>query len=313
MVGNIRWTRTSREARVQEQRSRRVSVNALLGALRPLQWTKNAIVLAAVVFSGELFDAEQLARAGVAAVIFCIVSSGVYLINDLRDVEADRAHSQKRHRPIAAGLVTPTQGILVAATLFLIAFVAACQLGISFLLVVLTYIALMTAYTYGLKRLAILDVFAIASGFVLRAVAGAVAINAPISPWLYVCTMLLALFIGFGKRRHELMLLEGEATRHRANLDIYSVSLLDQIIGIVASSTVMVYSLYTFDAPNVPRNHTMMLTIPFVVYAIFRYLYLLQRRDLGGAPEVLLFTDIPLLACIVGWAFGTVAILYFML
>ncbi len=312
MTGGIRQTCTSPEASRRGRLGRRVNAIALLWALRPLQWTKNALILAAVVFSGELFAAEQLVRAVAAAVIFCAVSSGVYLINDLRDVEADRLHAKKRHRPIAAGLVTPAQAMLVAATLCLIGFVAAGQVGMSFLAIVLGYVLLMTAYSYGLKRVVILDVFAIAAGFVLRAVAGAVAIDVPISPWLYVCTMLLALFIGFGKRRHELTSLAGEAARHRANLDAYSVSLLDQIIGIIAASTVMVYSLYTFDAPNVPRNHAMMLTIPFVVYAILRYLYLLQRRDLGGAPEVLLFTDRPLLACIAGWGFSTVAILYLM-
>ena len=156
----------------------------------------------------------------------------------------------------------------------------------------------------------IVDVFAIAAGFVLRAVGGAVAIAVPISPWLYVCTMLLALFLGFGKRRHELATLQQEAVNHRANLASYSLPLLDQIIAVVASATVMAYSLYTFDAPNVPDNHAMMLTIPFVVYAIFRYLYLIYRRDLGGSPEVLLVTDRPLFLSIIGWALTSIAILY---
>jgi 4-hydroxybenzoate polyprenyltransferase len=167
----------------------------------------------------------------------------------------------------------------------------------------------MIAYSYGLKRLVILDVFAIGTGFVLRAAGGAVAIAVPISPWLYVCTMLLALFIGFGKRRSEIVLLEGQAGRHRANLDAYTIGMLDQIIGIVSSATVMAYSLYTFDAASVPENKSMMLTIPFVLYAIFRYLYLVHRHNLGGSPEVLLFTDRPLLLCIVGWGISSIVIL----
>ena len=170
--------------------------------------------------------------------------------------------------------------------------------------------ALMVAYSYRLKQLVIIDVFAIAAGFVLRAAGGAVAIEVPISPWLYVCTMLLALFLGFGKRRHELSTLQAAAVHHRANLDSYSIPLLDQIIAVVASATVMTYSLYTFDAATVPENHAMMLTIPFVVYAIFRYLFLMYRKDQGGSPEVLLVTDAPLLICLVGWAISSLAIVY---
>ena len=310
MRGVARRALASPTRLTREHLARPANLRALLGALRPLQWTKNAVVVAALVFSGELFDLGSLARAVAAVVVFCCVSSGVYLVNDLRDVEADRVHPQKRHRPIAAGLVAPTHAALAAAALFVIAFVAAWQVRPPFLAVVLGYVALMVAYSYGLKRLVILDVFAIAAGFVLRAVGGAVAIAVPVSPWLYVCTMLLALFIGFAKRRHERTSLEAEAGYHRANLEAYSVPLLDQIIGIVASATVMAYALYTVDAPNLPGNHAMMLTIPFVVYALFRYLYLIHRRDLGGAPEALLFADRPLLGCIAGWGLISVAILY---
>ena len=287
-----------------------VRLPPLIRSLRPLQWTKNAVVFAALVFSGELFEVGSLLRTLVAAAVFCCASSAMYLVNDLRDVEGDRVHPRKRHRPIAAGLITPSQAAAAAAVLFGIAVAGAWLVGVPLLAVVLAYVALMVAYSYGLKRLVILDVFAIAAGFVLRAVGGAVAIDVPVSPWLYLCTLLLALFIGFGKRRHELTSLEAEAVRHRANLEAYSVPLLDQITGVVASAIVMAYSLYTFDAPNVPSNQAMMLTIPFVVYAVFRYLYLTQRRDLGGAPEVLLFADRSLLACIVGWGVTSVAILY---
>jgi 4-hydroxybenzoate polyprenyltransferase len=172
------------------------------------------------------------------------------------------------------------------------------------------YIGLMVAYSYGLKRVVILDVFAIAAGFVLRAAGGAVAIDVPISPWLYVCTMLLALFIGFGKRRHELTSLHDAAALHRANLSAYSLPLLDQMISVIASATVMAYSFYTFDAASVPRNHAMMLTIPFVAYAIFRYLYLIHHDDRTGSPETLLFADAPLFICIASWGVTSVVILY---
>ena len=244
----------------------------LLRALRPLQWTKNALVLAALVFAEQLFRLEPALRGVLAAAVFCAVSGAVYLLNDLRDIAADRVHPKKRHRPIAAGLVSPARAGAAAVLLVAAAVLGAGLLGAGFLAVVLGYVALMVAYSYGLKRLAILDVFAIAAGFVLRAAGGAVAIDVPVSPWLYVCTMLLALFLGFGKRRHELTSLAGAAAAHRANLAAYSVPLLDQLIGVVASATVMAYAFYTFDAPNVPGNHAMMLTVPFVLYAIFRYL-----------------------------------------
>ena len=285
------------------------SLPALLRALRPLQWTKNGVVFAALVFDGRLFEAAALAQAVVAVVVFCCISSAGYLVNDLRDVESDRLHPEKRRRPIASGELTTQRALAVAGALFGVALAAAWLVRPEFLGVALSYVALTVAYSLGLKRMAILDVFAIATGFVLRAAAGAVAIASEISPWLLVCTMLLALFIGFGKRRHELASL-ADATGHRANLGDYSLPLLDQIIGIVASATVVAYSLYTFDAA-VPGNYAMMLTIPFVLYAIFRYLYLIHRRELGGTPEALLFSDRPLFACIVAWGVTSVLILYF--
>lgn len=283
---------------------------ALWRALRPLQWTKNGLVFAALVFDQHVFEAARLIESVGAALVFCAVSSGVYLVNDLRDAEQDRQHPRKRHRPIASGEVSTRDAVLTAAALFGGGLAASWLVRPAFTGVILGYLALMIVYSYGLKRLVILDVFAIAAGFVLRAAGGAVAIAVPISPWLYVCTMLLALFVGFGKRRHELASLETAAGRHRLNLDAYSLPMLDQIIGIVAAATVMAYSLYTFDSPAVPDNHAMMLTIPFVVYAIFRYLYLIHKHDLGGSPEVLLFADRPLLLCIVGWGLASLVILY---
>jgi 4-hydroxybenzoate polyprenyltransferase len=282
----------------------------IVRAMRPLQWTKNGIVAAALVFDRKIFELEPALRSLLAILCFCAVSSAIYLINDLKDIEADRHHPTKRFRPIAAGEVSPRFALAVAVSLLAAALAGAAINGLGFLAVIAGYAALMVAYSAGLKQLVILDVFAIAAGFVLRAAGGAVAIDVPISPWLYVCTLLLALFLGFGKRRNELSTLDAAAVRHRANLEAYTIPFLDQLISVVASAVVMAYSIYTFAATNVPENHAMMLTIPFVAYAVFRYLFLIHRRDLGGSPEILLFTDRPLLLCILGWGLTSVAILY---
>jgi len=287
-----------------------VRLPAMLRAMRPLQWTKNALVFAAVLFAHKIFEPEPLLRSSAAALIFCAVSSGIYLINDVRDAEQDRLHPRKRYRPIAVGELAPRTAALTAGTLLACGLLGALAIGLEFAGVIAGYIALMIAYSYGLKRVVILDVFAIAAGFVARAAGGAVAIDVPVSPWLYVCTGLGALFIGFGKRRNELVTLEGMAGQHRANLDAYSLPLLDQIIAIVSAAMIISYSLYTFDAPSVPQNHALMLTIPFVLYAIFRYLFLVYQKQLGGSPEVLLVTDRPLLLCISGWGVASLLIVY---
>jgi 4-hydroxybenzoate polyprenyltransferase len=299
-----------RAAGSEARTSPRETAVALGLALRPKQWTKNAVVFAAVVFDLHLFRASTFATSLGAFVCFCLASSVVYLVNDLQDIESDRAHPLKRLRPIAAGRVTPQLVWLTVGALLLVAVPLALALRPAFALVLAGYLALMAAYTYRLKHMVLLDVFAIAAGFVLRAAGGAVALDVPISPWLYVCTVLLALFIGFGKRRHELLLLEGAAGAHRRNLDEYTPELLDQFILITAAATIMAYSLYTFVASNVPDNHTMMLTIPFVLYAVFRYLFLIHRRNGGGSPEQLLLTDHALLASIALWGISCVAILY---
>ena len=283
---------------------------ALLRGMRPHQWIKNGLVLAPLLFDQQLFDGRRVWLSLGAVVAFSLVASGVYLVNDIRDAESDRHHPSKRFRPIAAGELSITTAWLVAATCIAASLVISVLVRPAFMAVIATYALLMIGYSAGLKRIVILDVFAIAAGFVLRAVGGAVAIDVPISPWLYVCTMLAALLIGFGKRRHELGLLGEQATHHRANLEAYSVALLDQFISIVAASTVMAYALYTFDAAAVPRNQTMMLTLPFVIYGIFRYLYLIYRRDLGGTPEALVFQDRPLLGSVIGWAVASTLILY---
>jgi len=283
---------------------------ALLQAMRPLQWTKNGLVFAALVFDRKFTDFSTVMVSILAAICFCAASSTIYLINDVRDIERDQLHPRKRHRPIASGRITPRQALIAAAVLEIFSITVAVLISPAFALVILGYLVLMVAYTLELKQLAIIDVFAIAAGFVLRAAGGAIAIDVPVSPWLYACTMLLALLIGFGKRRSELASLGGAAVAHRPSLGEYTLVLLDQYLSILAASTVIAYSLYTFDAAAVPRNHAMMLTIPFVVYAIFRYLYLVQRSELGGAPEALLFADKPLLISIIGWGLASAIIIF---
>lgn len=288
----------------------RSNLLAYFAAMRPKQWTKNAVVFAALVFDLKLFEMSRLATVIGAFICFCLASSAVYVFNDLRDAESDRQHPRKRLRPIASGQIGNQAAWVLVAMLLLVSIPVAVMLRPAFAAVVVGYLALMTIYTVVLKHLVLVDVFAISAGFVMRAAGGAVVLDIPISPWLYVCTVLLSLFIGFGKRRHELLLLESSAAAHRRNLDEYSSELLDQFITITAAATIMAYSLYTFEADTLPENHTMMLTIPFVLYAIMRYLFLVHRRDGGGSPEQVLLTDLPLLGCISLWGIVAVAILY---
>lgn len=286
------------------------SARAYLQSMRPKQWTKNALVFAALVFSHNLFEFRPILEVIVAFLCFCMASSAVYLLNDLRDRESDRRHPVKRFRPIAAGQVPVEHAMGLAALLAVGSLAIAFFITPIFAGIIAGYMLLNASYSFYLKHFVIIDVFSIAAGFVFRAAGGAVVLDVPISPWLYVCTAVLALFVGFGKRRHELTLLEGDAAAHRRNLDEYSPALLDQFIVITAGATVMAYSLYTFVADNLPENHLMMATIPFVLYGIFRYLYLVQQRQEGGAPEQLILTDLPLLGSVFLWGVASVTILY---
>jgi 4-hydroxybenzoate polyprenyltransferase len=291
-------------------RVRHSSLSALASAVRPTQWTKNAIVFAAVVFGGRLGEPTTLAMVMAAAGCFCLASSTVYLINDIQDIAADRQHPHKRFRPIASGRVSVPLAWMTAAMLLVGSLPVAFLLRPAFGAVILAYLVLMAGYSFVLKKYVIIDVFVIAMGFVLRAAGGAIVIDVPISPWLYVCTILLSLFIGFGKRRNELVVLGNASGSHRRNLEDYSIEMLDQLIVITAAATIMAYSLYTFAAPSLPGNHMMMVTIPFVLYAVFRYLFLVQHRNAGGSPEKVLFNDSPLLSSIALWGAACVAILY---
>lgn len=288
----------------------------LLRAMRPKQWVKNGILFFPLAFTlneyWTLFSAEMYRYAGLATlgfIIFCILSSAVYLINDVADVEKDRLHPTKRNRPIAAGKVSTSTALAAAAVLTIACLAAGFALSVPFGLVAAAYFVLQLGYTYVLKHIVLLDVFAIAAGFVLRAVAGAVVMQVAISPWLYLVTVLLSLFLGFSKRRHELILLNDQAINHRQILSEYTPELLDQILSVVTSSTVMAYSLYTFTYEKLPRNHAMMVTIPFVLYGIFRYLYLVHLKNAGGSPEEILLGDRPFLINIVLWMLSVVVIL----
>jgi 4-hydroxybenzoate polyprenyltransferase len=286
-------------------------LRALIKTMRPRQWTKNAFVLAAVVFDRQLTNPVALINALVAFVLFCLLSSVVYIINDIADVQADRLHPIKRNRPIASGrLPIP---VAIGAAVFLIIFTipAAYLLSPTFAAIAVAYFVINIAYSHWLKHVPLVDVFIIAAGFVLRVAAGVSVINVErFSPWLYVVTTLFALYIGFGKRRAELTLPVEEGGPTRRVLDGYTIPFLDQLIIIVSATTIVAYSLYTFSAPNLPTNHAMMFTIPFVVYGIFRYLYLLQVKLEGGAPEELLLTDRPLQIAIMLWGLSVLVIFY---
>ncbi len=304
--------------RIFPPRSASISVEArsfarsLLVSVRPEQWTKNLLVFAAPLFGRLLLDATAVAHASAAFVIFCALSGAVYLINDVADREADRRHPAKANRPIASGTLLPAAAISVAAALAALALVAAALLGRSFFVAAAAYFALQSLYSGPLKRLVILDVLTIAIGFVLRAVAGALAVSVPISHWLLVCTILLALFLALAKRRHEIVLLTDDATTHRQILQEYSPYLLDQMIAIVAAATIMGYALYTVSAETIAKFGTdqLLFTLPFPIYGVFRYLYLVHQRHGGGSPAELLLQDQPLLACVVLWVLAVLAILY---
>ncbi len=297
---------------MSSRRGGRLPFLSLLISLRPGQWTKNLFVFAALVFAQRLNDPEAVLRASIVFVLFCALSGAVYLVNDVSDREQDRRHPVKKHRPIAAGEVSPGLALAVAAVLGLAALGGAFMLGFPFFAIAATYVVLLSFYSLFLKHLVILDVLTVAAGFALRAAAGAAAIHVPISHWLIVCTTLLALFIALSKRRHELTLLTDTATDHRPILGDYTPYLLDQMISVVTASTVIAYAFYTISPETTQKFGTdlLSLTIPFPLYGIFRYLYLVHRRDQGGSPAELVVNDRPLLICVGLWALSVILIIY---
>lgn len=284
---------------------------ALLKTMRPKQWVKNIFVFAALVFDEKLFNLPFLLRTSAAFVLFCLISSTVYMINDIADREKDRQHPTKRTRPLASGELSPQAAWAGAAVLFALSVGGAFALDVALGAVILGYFVMQAGYSFFLKNLVIVDVLTIAAGFLLRVQAGVITAQAArFSPWLYICMTLLALFLGIGKRRGEIILLAGNAENHRRVLDEYNVRFLDEMIAMVTSSTVMAYSLYTFSAPNLPANHSMMLTIPFVLYGLFRYLYLIHVRGAVEPPDQLVLKDKALMCNFLLWGVAVVAILY---
>jgi 4-hydroxybenzoate polyprenyltransferase len=288
-----------------------INIYGLLRTLRPRQWIKNGFVFIALVFDQKLTNWPLLLRTVFAFVLFCMISSAVYIINDLADIEKDRQHPKKKRRALPSGQLQPWFAILAAVGISAVCLALSFWLDLYFGLIILSYFLLNLAYSFALKNVVIIDVMVVASGFVLRVAAGVVVAEAErFSPWLYVCTIFLALFLAIGKRRHELSYLAEGANNHRKILNEYSIDYLDQMNQLVTTGVVIAYSLYTFSATNLPSNHAMMLTIPFTIYFVFRYQYLIHIKGEGGAPEMLLYTDLPLLLDLVLWGIAILLIMY---
>lgn len=283
----------------------------ILRTMRPRQWPKNIFLLAGLVFDGQLTNFNALSITLVSVGLFCLASSLVYIINDLTDIETDRLHPDKKKRPLASGQLSKNAAIIAAVVLFILVFPTSFILNINFGLIISGYFVLMLAYSLWLKRIPIIDVMIIAAGFVLRVAAGVVIITInQFSPWLFVATTFLALFIALGKRRAEIDTLESVADAHRQVLKGYSLEMLDQMLTIILATTMMTYCLYTFASPINPGNHVMMLTIPFVIYGLLRYLFLIRMHHIGGAPEEIVLTDLPMQIAIGLWGLTVIIILY---
>jgi len=286
-------------------------LSALLKTMRPRQWTKNGFVFFGLVFDKQLFLREPFLRTLEGFVLFCLISSAVYIFNDITDIEADRRHPEKKNRPLASGELPVRFALGTAVILSLFALIPGYLLDPVFSGTLAVYLIVNLLYSSWLKHIPILDVLIVSSGFVLRVGAGVALITVErFSPWLYVITTLFSLYIGLGKRRAEMNLLAQGASAHRKVFDGYTIPLLDQYITIVSGMTIITYSLYTFSAPNVPENHSMMLTIPFVVYGIFRYLQLIQTGHAAGAPDEVALKDRPLQVTVLLWGLAVIAVFY---
>ena len=295
-----------------ETLSLRRTVRGLLIELRPKEWTKNLLIFTGLIFSRSLTDAHNIWICILGFAIFCSASSGVYLFNDLCDIKEDREHPIKKNRPLASGALNVNFARFVMILLFAAAAFGALWLNHGFALIIGIYLTTCLTYSLKLKDIVILDVILIASGFVLRAISGAIIIGVEVSEWLVLCTSMVALLVGFGKRRHELVLLEETAENHRRSLSDYSISFLDSIMNICAGAAVLTYALYTRDDETIARvgSRAMLLTIPFVVYGVFRYLFLIHKRKTGGDPVQLLFRDRPTLLNLVLWILASGAVIY---
>jgi len=279
--------------------------------MRPKQWAKNIFVFAGLFFDGKLLNPKSFALSIAAFAVFCCVSSAIYLVNDLVDIEQDRLHPKKRFRPLASGELEQSTARVAAIVLLVISLATSLAISPLFAVVVAIYAVIMLLYSFKLKHVVIIDVLIVAAGFVLRVWGGTVVVDvARFSPWLYVCTSLLALFIAVSKRRNELVTMGEGASDHRAVLNGYNLTFIDTLISVIISTALAAYSFYTFSAPNLPENHAMMLTIPFVLYGIMRYMYLVYVKEMGGAPEEIALSDRPLIICILLWALTAGIVIY---
>ncbi len=281
-------------------------------SLRPKQWIKNGALFAPLLFSQNLLNGPLFIKTLEAFGLFCLLTGAVYILNDLKDLKEDRQHPVKRNRPLASGRVNPTLAGIIAFLILILSFLIGWRISIRLTQIMAAYLLLQILYTLYLKHLVILDIFSIAAGFVFRVVAGGLAIGVQLSPWLLICTMLLSLFLAMAKRRHELVFLKEDAADHRGILKEYSPYLLDQMMGVVTATTVMSYALYTISEETIAKFHTpnLIFTVPFVLYGIFRYLYLVHQKVEGGRPEEILLTDRPLLLTVLGWTITVLVVLY---
>jgi len=287
-------------------------LTSLVRLARPTQWLKNGILLAPLIFAGEITHRAKVVEALLATAIFCALSSAIYVFNDIVDCDKDKLHPLKKERPIASGAISRPAAVVLMVILIAIGIAASWFFNSKFLALAVTFTALNLLYTIWLKNIVIVDAMTVAISFVIRAYAGAFAINVPISKWLVINTLALALFLAFGKRRHELVFLDETAAAHRKALIKYSPYLLDQLIGVVTPTVVVMYMLYSF-SPEVSQKlgtENLFLTIPFVVYGIFRYLYLIHREAKGGSPTKVLLTDTPILLTVVLWILTVIVVLY---
>ncbi len=297
----------------QTQTGNRTLSSQLIGlirTMRPKQWTKNAFIFVALLFDGKVLNPDYLFITVAGFILLCLTASSVYLFNDLSDVEADKLHPKKRNRPLPSGQLSKGLALSAAILLPIISIPLSFVLNPIFGAILVGYLLLQIGYTFRLKHLVLIDVLTIATGFVLRVGAGVALVDVErFSPWLYIFTTMLALFLGFAKRRQELVLLDGKRGT-RMILEEYSIPLLDQLLMIVTATTIMTYALYTFSAEGLPENHLMMLTVPFVIYGIFRYLYLIQVRKITETPDEVLLKDAPMLAAVGAWALSVFLVLY---
>lgn len=283
-------------------------IAAYIKLLRPKQWVKNLFVIAPLIFAKHVFEYNYIVKIVAAFILFCLISSGVYVLNDIVDCEKDRLHPKKKNRPIAAGLISKVEGIILLVISLPLVIGVSFYIDRFFGLAIMFYFINNVLYSYKIKHMVILDVMSIALGFLLRVIGGALIIKVSISPWILLCTLLLSLFLGFSKRRNELVVLEMGAENHRKILEEYSLEFIDNMLSIITASTVMAYCLYTFSANN--GNFKMMITIPFVLYGIFRYQYIIYKKKEGGSPEDTVLSDMPLMFSILLWGIISIVILY---